>query len=508
MKLGNMARRPNRLSMLVIGLMLLAEVAVQPAHAGAILKICGQNLLNYYWNYNQSERPSYNNDAGRAAKTKAIVNAMLKINADIYAFNELEATEIILTQLADSLTKYGNATYAAVIDNISYTPDNYDNHLRSGFIYATDKVRPYGSNTAASSATYYRNVMRIQTFEDILSGERFMLSMNHFKARSDGDNESDRVSNAQDLLNALTSLNNDPDILVMGDLNNVAGSESQNLLVAAGFEEQTLKYTPNAYSYIYKGKKELIDHVYANSTMAEQVTDAWVENVCSSNRKAYSDHDPYVVTLDLSPEEQRNSGKYVYKESFASSMGRFTIKNTTGSNKWGIKNQAALMNGYNSGQNEDWLISPDLDLTQKTEATIVFGHSVDYGLIENWGDHLKLLISADYDNDPAAATWTELPIVFPGKKKYWTTVSVSLPQEFIGKQINVAFQYTTTSNKNDIPAWSVKNFKFTAIGQVSTAIKDMAAEPKPKARKIIVNGRYYIQTPDGKLYTITGTELK
>jgi endonuclease/exonuclease/phosphatase family metal-dependent hydrolase len=438
---------------------------------------------------------------------------MLDIDADIYAFNELEATDIILKQLADSLNKYGNATFAAVADNISYTPDNYDNHLKSGFIYVTDKVRPYGTNTAATNTVYYRNVMRIQTFEDILSGERFTLSMNHFKAGGD-DEEGDREKNAEWLLTALGKQNNDPDILVMGDLNSIDGSTTIEKIKAAGYEEQLLKYTPGAYSYTYKGQRRLIDHVFANSTMAEQVTDAWVDHVCTNNWKnPYSDHDPYIVMLNLSSGEDIGDGDYVYRESFSSSLGSFTMKNVTGKNDWFISNQTtALMNGYSSGLNEDWLISPAFDLSQKGSATVKFTHSVNFGQIANWGNHLKLLVAADYNNDPATATWIELPISFPSKKQEWETVSISLPQELMGeKHINIAFRYITTNEdktNNDIPAWSVKDFSFTAKGQVSTAIMDMAAEPQREVRKIVVNGRCYIQTPDGKRYTLTGTELK
>ena len=66
-----------------------------------------------------------------------------------------------------------------------------------------------------------------------------------------------------------------------------------------------LQYDPNAYSHCYGGG-ELIDHVFANASMAEQIVNAYVKHVstyrCTSyvtQDMSYSDHDPYVVEINL-----------------------------------------------------------------------------------------------------------------------------------------------------------------------------------------------------------------
>jgi len=61
-----------------------------------LLRVCAQNLENYYYNYNTG-RGNYTEEE-RTAKTRKIVNAMLGINADIYAFSEVEAKPIELQQ--------------------------------------------------------------------------------------------------------------------------------------------------------------------------------------------------------------------------------------------------------------------------------------------------------------------------------------------------------------------------------------------------------------------------
>ena len=273
------------------------------------LRVCAQNLENYYYNYDTTitKRPKYHDAAGFQAKTSKIVNAMLNINADIYAFCEVEAKPIVLQQLADSMNAHAGVSdrYVAVPDNIDYTfGETPDNHIKSGFIYRTDKVATVGSNSQASYAQYYRNTMRIQAFRLLSNNEKLVLSMNHFKAKTNGG-DSQRISNANDLVSALSNVTADPDILVMGDLNCEYGEEPITIITNAGFEEQILRFDSSAYSHCF-GNGELIDHVMANASMREQIDSAYVKHVCttcnnhnSNYSTSYSDHDPYVIEIVL-----------------------------------------------------------------------------------------------------------------------------------------------------------------------------------------------------------------
>ena len=488
-----------------------------------VVRVCGQNLQNYYWNYDQTERTStnylwvsnYQDDAGRAAKTQRIVSALLAINADIYAFNEVEATDIILRQLADSLTKYSDYSFKAVSDGISYTPDAYDNHLKSGFIYRTDKVRPYGSNYAAATAIYYRDVMRIQAFEALTSGERFTLSMNHFKAGGE-ESESTRLVNASQLISALKTKAMDEDILILGDLNCETDAESVQKIVNEGFEEMLLKYNSGVYTHCYNGGMHL-DHVLANATMARQVTRAWVEHVCTTcyednDSRTYSDHDPYVVMLRLGDGGDGGCEDIDYRESFASTMGQFTTVDVTGGNAWVIDNtySCATMNGYRTGENEDWLISPAFDLQGKNAAALQFSHCVGYGTTaDNWPSHLKLLISDSYDGVLADAEWQELPISSYGSRNWdWQTVTAEVPARYLGQpRVNVAFRYTTQSD-GDTPQWEVKNFLFWAVCGETDGIAEPLARPCSAVRKVVEDGRLFILMPDGRRYTLSGVAVR
>ena len=284
---------------------------VHPASSGQAgsLRICAQNLENYYYNYSESSRPDYNDAEGFRTKTVKIVNAMLNIDADIYAFCEVEAKPIVLQQLADSMNAHAGVAgrYAAVEDGLNIATDSYDNAIKSGFIYRTDKIATFGNNTGAVSYGYYSHTMRIQAFRQLSNNEKLIVSMNHFKAKdsSSDQGEAQRQTNANNLVSAVGNLNADPAIMNLGDLNCEYGEAPITTIVNAGFEEQLLKYNSSAWSHCYGGG-ELIDHVLANASMAAQIVNAHVEHICAfkcnsavSSDQSWSDHDPYVIDINL-----------------------------------------------------------------------------------------------------------------------------------------------------------------------------------------------------------------
>ena len=283
-----------------------------PSVGNARLKVCGQNLRNYYYYFSDNDRPDYTTQAGFAEKTRKIVDALMWVDADIYAFNEVEARPIVLQQLADSMNARVEGTpYAAVNDYIDVPSSTRTNNIKSGFIYRTDKVQTYGMNYAGSTNVYYRETMRIQAFQEISSGQRFTLSMSHFKAKDNSDDagNSMRVNNANQLLTSLNSSAADPDILIMGDLNCEPGEQPITIIENAGYTEQLLRFDATAYSHCYYGT-QLIDHALANNTMASQITGAGVYHICTScgdwgylnYDHRYSDHDAYIIGINLAGE--------------------------------------------------------------------------------------------------------------------------------------------------------------------------------------------------------------
>ena len=289
-------------------LIVRAAVPAVPNLGNARIVVLANNLENYYIHPNDG-RGDYS-EAQIAAKTAKIAEVMVASEADVLAFCEVEAKPDVLTHLAQAMNIEAGeeGLYVAVYDGIDVDWDSYyNNNIKAGFIYRSDKVQPYMSNYQATNITYYKNTMRIQAWEELATGERFTLSMNHFKAMSDEASKSKRIDNATWLVNALNSSSKvkDPDILIMGDLNCQMNEEAITVIMNAGFEEQLLEYDANAYSYIYKGTHELIDHAFANETMSAQITGAavWHTNTSQSYSQRYSDHDAVMVGLRLGDED-------------------------------------------------------------------------------------------------------------------------------------------------------------------------------------------------------------
>ena len=163
----------------------------------------------------------------------------------------------------------------------------------------------------------------------------------------------------------------------------------------------------------------------------------------------------------------------VYEETFGSGLGSFTTYSVTGpSQVWEHSSSysCAVMTGYDNGSryaNNDWLISPAVDLTNRTGSFVNFTHAIGYGNYSGIEDELKLFVSNDYKGtgDPSAATWTELSFEMPadlGDYFEWTeSGNVSLSDYDGQSNIYVALNYNCgTSNA---ATWEVKNFVVKGI---------------------------------------------
>lgn len=318
--------------------LLIATLAVQVSVAQQ-LKIVGQNVQNFFYSLdrgrtqgNSTPVSNYTTEDGRTAKLNAIVSALSPYQADIYAFNEVECCSEVMQLLAQHMSEATNATYSYVDDGLTYDktdPQNANGIIKSGYIYNTATISLNGSSYSGSGTNFiYSRQNRYQSFKALASGETFTLSMNHFKAGSTDSDVTSRTGNATNLLSALKDAD-DPDILIMGDLNSMVDEAGLNLIQGAGFEEQLLKHIDShagKYTHCWDGG-EIIDHVYANSAMAGQVTDAEIlpiANSCSlaDETQAYSDHNPYLVTLNL---QHVVAPTYSFKKATAVTAGKLYL---------------------------------------------------------------------------------------------------------------------------------------------------------------------------------------
>lgn len=475
------------------------------------LRVCAQNLQNYYFNPNTG-RGSYTQEE-IAAKTGKIVNAMLDIDADIYAFCEVEAKPIVLQQLADSMSAHAGASgrYVAVSDNIDQEwSETYDNNIKSGFIYRADKVATVGSNTGAVSGNgYYAHTMRLQAFRQLSDGEKLMVSMNHFKAKdsSADQGEAMRETNATNLLSALGRVSVDPDILVLGDLNCEANETPIQMIINAGYEEQLLKYNQYAWSHCYNGG-ELIDHVLANNTMADQIVNAYVKHICAyrcnsavTQAMSWSDHDPYVVEINLSTAvDPVGPCEDIDVTYLTNSLEPMTTVNSSWywNTQYGSYAKVSKQGGYT-----DYMLTPTMNMGEMSSATISFQHTHKFAATPS--EELTLWVTPDYQGDVESSTWHQLTINPYAANTDWTFVNVSMnvPTEYLGPRTVFAFKYMSTAT--NYATWEVKNLHIEATCAGQTPIENV--EYEAPAYKEIRHGQLII-IRSGVEYTVTGQRIR
>lgn len=173
---------------------------------------------------------------------------------------------------------------------------------------------------------------KAQAFTLKSNNERFIFSVNHFKAKSgcssatglDADKNDGqscynhtRVQEANSTLNFITNCKrdfDDEDVLIMGDLNAYAMEDPVQVLVQAGYIDlHRAFHADSAYSYVYRGEAGYLDHALASSTLRSQITGVSTFHINTDEpamfeygASAYqpdmyrcSDHDPVVVGISL-----------------------------------------------------------------------------------------------------------------------------------------------------------------------------------------------------------------
>ena len=154
----------------------------------------------------------------------------------------------------------------------------------------------------------------------------------------------------------------------------------------------------------------------------------------------------------------------IYFETFASTIGQFTTKSVLGTQVWTESANSYIgMSGYVISTkvnyaNEDWLISPEITLTNDT----AFNLSFDYvaHLMGNVSTECTVWVSENYVTDslPSSAIWTQLSLNLisdPGNYVFTSTGEISL-NAFSGKNVRIGIKYLSTASKAG--TLEVKNF--------------------------------------------------
>ena len=508
----------------------VSPIAV-PDLGDASIRVVSQNAANYITNFEASNLNGWGKPKtweAFYAKTELMANVFLALQADIVVICEAQRNDEILAYISNAMnTLSGTNSYTYITDGIEgvVVPAGQYQPIKTGFIYNYKKLEAVdrsGSPYASSSEEYHAR-MRIQEFRELSSDEKFVLSANHFKAKSGSDDgESTRLTNVSKLIDELKyNWNDDPDKLIVGDLNAYTGEQPILNLETAGYAEQLTRFDENAYTYNYYGEKGILDHVMANSTMSQQITGAYAYNInnddyTDSYQYNYSDHDPVVVGLKLKavaptpdpdPDPDPDPTCPNYQWDFRRGLNDFVAEGVSGNANWNTNETYGLqINGYNKEDNQErWLVSPKLNLSLAKSATLKINHQIYYDNGET-GDYVNdqtVWISSDYTDNVTTAHWTQLVLSNYPVKSYGDATA-AIPSAFFTNNVRIAFKYTapTAVNSN---YWEIKTASVTGICD-DEAIEQTEMPTLP-ARKFFLNGVLYIYR-DGKVYNIIGERVE
>lgn len=330
----------------------LAESNPRPANPPAVggsLKVASFNVLNYFSTIDDSGAicgPG-NNQGCRGADSDTeftrqrdkIIAAIAEIDADVVGLMELENTAAT-SGIQDLVNGLNTAMGAGAYDFVN-TGTIGDDAIRVGLIYKPATVNLFGSpailddSVDSSFNDDFNRPSLAQTFEEIATGERFTVAVNHFKSKGSacdalgdpdtGDGQGNcnltRTGAATALanwLNADPTGSGDPDFLIIGDINAYAKEDPLAALEAAGYVNETA----GGYSFSFDGQWGSLDHALANPSLHGQVagTGKWHVNADEPIALDYnlefkstgqqdsfyapdayrsSDHDPLSIGLNL-----------------------------------------------------------------------------------------------------------------------------------------------------------------------------------------------------------------
>lgn len=157
------------------------------------------------------------------------------------------------------------------------------------------------------------------------------------------------------------------------------------------------------------------------------------------------------------------------------SFDTFTTFSVTGAQTWNHSfTYGAVCSGYVGGQNyenEDWLVSPIMNLTQTDNVKLTFNHTrgsaavFNVGVAEGW---YKVYATADYTGDPSSTQWVELTGFnqnVPVAWQYIASGELIIPDEVKSENSRIAFRYNSIAGQS--ATWEIKNVKVTGEPQAT-----------------------------------------
>lgn len=290
---------------------------------GGTIKVVGMNLLNYFNTFDGLPDNVDNCTFGigglptdcRGADTQAEFNrqwpktvaAILKMDADVIGFNEIEndgyGPASAIATLVDQLNAAtAPGTYAFIDVDTATGQVNAlgTDAIKVNMIYRPGSVTPVGQTAVLNSvafvnggdATARNRPSLAQAFQVNDTGAIFIVNVNHLKSKGSacdapvgeqddaGDGQGTcnnvRVNAATELMSWLATDptgTGDPDILLVGDYNSYAMEDPITVIKNAGYTNLIESFLgSDAYSYVFDGQWGYLDQALGSASILGQVT--------------------------------------------------------------------------------------------------------------------------------------------------------------------------------------------------------------------------------------------
>lgn len=156
---------------------------------------------------------------------------------------------------------------------------------------------------------------------------------------------------------------------------------------------------------------------------------------------------------------------YLLNEPWTSEIGDFTQNSVVGNQIWGITQYGMTISGYAGGvynENEDWLISPAMNLDLYNTEVLKFESAMKYG---SAGQGLQVFYSTDYlgTGDPNQATWNPIPATLSQGNFAWTASGDIDMSQINGTSVYVAFKYISGTSSSSCATWELRNLLLKAV---------------------------------------------
>lgn len=161
------------------------------------------------------------------------------------------------------------------------------------------------------------------------------------------------------------------------------------------------------------------------------------------------------------------------------SFDTFTTVSVSGAQSWNFSSSyGAVCSGYSGGQsyeNEDWLVSPVIDLSQTQDVKLTFSHTrgttsvMNAGVSQGW---YKAFATASYTGNPTTTQWVELEGLNQNITTAWQYIpsgELVIPQEAKSATSRIAFRYMCSATQS--ATWEIKNVNVTATTQDTAIFK-------------------------------------